>query len=207
MAEELPFNYYPKKKTAVFWVTFQGPLTPRIIGELGKKKVKTVQFGRDFNASIDDIPDGIVSIDLYYRFQQPITKLPSNLINFKLGSGYQHQINCWPPNIKTVYLCDNYHLIERLPPNLEKLIIDYSYTNQLLSPVPIMPLNLKFLGFTSVHINQLDIGLPPNLEVLQIERLYVNYIDEKLEEKQIPSTLTDIEVSKKLKFEIQSKEF
>ena len=38
--DELQFNYYPKKKTVVFWNTFTGPLTPNIITELENKKVK-----------------------------------------------------------------------------------------------------------------------------------------------------------------------
>ena len=191
---ELQYNYYPKKHLVIFWNDFKGPLTPNILSKL--VKIRTIVFGREFNSSIDELPDWIEFIKLNYKFQQKINKLPAKLIKMEFGSSYQHQICCnWPPHIKTINIEDNHHLIESLPPYLEKMIVGNKFLSKEQPPISLLPLNLKVLDICCIKIDNLDSVLPPTLEKLYINELYITSKDNHLETKFLPKTLVETKIN------------
>jgi hypothetical protein len=139
-------------------------LTPDVVNYLIHKKITKVEFSKEFNNSIDALPDTITEIkfDSNGRFSQPINKFPNNLQKIDLPLIFNNSLDMLPQSLTDL----SFHAFSRfnkplnnLPLNLTKLCVT-EYFNQSLD---ILPQSLRTLTIFGQYNLPLD-NLPQNLE-------------------------------------------
>lgn len=96
------------------------------------KQIKRVKFGKEFNQSLDNLPDGVIEIE------------------FVRDSIFNQKLDNLPQSLKILILNNSFNQpLDFLPNNLEKLYICYNYSNSLLN----LPTGLKSIGFTNKSFN------------------------------------------------------
>ena len=187
----MPDWFTIRKNSISFYNDFNQPLTQDIIDILVANKIKKIQFGREFNQLIDNLPDNIISIYLCYKFDKPITKLPKKLTWISLPNYYELRIDNWPQNLETLYLpsilgktydciplnIKNLHIGADINLKTKKNILDY------------LPITVKHLGICTIDFQMLNEHLPAFIEELSVFTIrYDNKIIDK-DEWCLPDTL------------------
>ena len=202
--ENLKLNFYRANyssvfhNTVVFWNSFKGPLNENILEFIRSKKIEIIEFGQNFNSSIDELEncESINLIRLHHIFQQQINKWPPKLVSLYMGMDYKFSIKYWPDTLRFLDLTNNFHLLLNLPPYIESLKLYNDTLNPYSSCINLsyLPINLLSLEIDCIGIEKLYDILNPNLKSIRIIKLFVNHKDEKIIREMIPNSLTDIQI-------------
>lgn len=130
------------------------------------KNLKQVVFGKNYDQSIDTLPDSVecISFEGFTAFNTKINKLPKSLERLEISGTFDHNIDCFPKYLKYLKIIGNFNSkISNLPEGLETLIFEGMF-NQKIYKFPSTLIELQFgNGF-----NQKLENLPKNLKYLTI---------------------------------------
>ncbi len=92
---------------------------------------------KDFNHSIDNLPNNLDTLILSGEFNQPINHLPSNLKHLMFWCKFSHPLCKLPPNLESlIFIDDNFnHPIDYLPNSIKNLELNKNY-DKLLPNIP-----------------------------------------------------------------------
>ena len=68
--------------------------------EIGKKGLKSLTFGNNFNQSVDNLPSGLEELVLGDNFNQSVDNLPSGLQELTISKNYDKPLDKLSPSVK-----------------------------------------------------------------------------------------------------------
>ncbi|ARF12465.1 FNIP repeat protein [Klosneuvirus KNV1] len=113
--------------------------------------LKRLFLGRDFDQSVDNLPNGLEVLHLGKNFNHPVDKLPSGLLELVVGESFNQSIDNLPDSI--IILKKN----------------NKSYRNTYNYPINKLPLNLEEFCWNFIsYVQQGSYVLPKKIRKLQL---------------------------------------
>lgn len=108
------FSHDEEKR--LFW---RGSRFNKCIDLLAETKLKSIEFGVNFDKSVSNLPETLETLILSGEFNQPLDNLPTNLIYLSLSNCLKFDCNLdyLPEGLETLILPENYYYrpIDNLP--------------------------------------------------------------------------------------------
>lgn len=159
-----------KRKKLVFKShSYNEPITSEFIDMLIRKKVEIIEFSRDFNQNVDNLPSTIKCLCFGMRFNIKINKFPDELTTLKLGYYYDHPLDNLPNKLLNLSTGKTFnHQLIYIPKLLRQLVIqNYNYSHSLdyipnsVNKLLIVGMNVEINYFPD-DIRSLSIGIIKN---------------------------------------------
>lgn len=130
--------------------------------------LEKLYLGINFNQSLDSLPETIkyIMFDEMYKFNKPLDNLPSGVeyLNLQFQNKYFHTINNLPNSIKYLELGEYKLPINKLPKELEELIIASPVEFKMMEiDAHIKTYELLYIGEFNTS-NKISIEIPNNLK-------------------------------------------
>lgn len=122
------FSYDEAKR--LFW---RGSRFNKCIDLLAETKLKSIEFGVNFDKSISNLPETLETLILSSEFNHPLDNLPTNLVYLSLANCLKFDCN-----------------LDYLPEGLETLILPENYYYR---PIDNLPIETKVLNLTQYQSN------------------------------------------------------
>lgn len=187
-------KYVIENDSITFSDSFNEPLTKETLDLI--KKCKKVIFGKYFNQTVNDLPEGIDHLKLGYHFNKKLDGLPSTLKELMLDMNFNYPLDFLPVGLTHLTIGCNYatkyeHSLDNLPNTLTHLILNLCECHKRLSnPIKNLPHSLSHLEISGSHTFTIckengETLLPPNLRYLKINANIVRFAN-------LPSGLTTL---------------
>jgi hypothetical protein len=122
------FSYDEAKR--LFW---RGSRFNKSIDLLAETKLKSIEFGVNFNKSVSNIPETLETLILSGEFNHPLDNLPTNLIYLSLANclKFDYNLDYLPEGLETLVLPENYYHrpIDNLPIGTKVLNLSQHQSN------------------------------------------------------------------------------
>ena len=133
---DTPVDYTRFENIKILKIIDNQPLSDKVLKYIEETGIKYLEFGVDFNYSLDKLPSCVEHIFFHpnSKFNQPLVNLPPNLKTLILGNGYWQSMEYLPcsllllgyhkflSNFKKKYGESDMHLDEVVNTNLPNLL-------------------------------------------------------------------------------------
>jgi hypothetical protein len=99
---DAPVDHSRLEKIKILKIIENLPLSEKILRYIEESQIKYLEFGSDFNYSIDKLPTCVEHIFFHpaSKFNQPLLNLPANLKTLILGSEYWNTMEYLPCSLR-----------------------------------------------------------------------------------------------------------
>jgi len=103
-----------------------------IFGENLPNKLKTINFGTNFNQFVDLLQESLEYIMFVSKFNKPVNNLPRELKSLIFGNAFNQPINNLPKNLIFLYLGNNFNqTLNYIPDNIKELFLGEKFSFKL----------------------------------------------------------------------------
>jgi hypothetical protein len=95
---DAPVDYSRLDQIKILKIRENLPLSEKVLQYIEESQIKYLEFGADFNYSIDKLPTCVEHIFFHpsSKFNQPLVNLPANLKTLIIGNGYWETLEYLP---------------------------------------------------------------------------------------------------------------
>jgi len=154
------YYYKIKKDILILGDNYNKKLSKFLINKIREKNILTIRFGKIFNKSIDNLPNGVENLIFDSDFfNNSVDNLPSTVKKLIFKQAFNRSIDFLPEGLTYLKLgWDFEQKLDNLPESLEYLDVGGSFNEHLNN----LPENLKILVL-GIYFNS-DVKFPKNIE-------------------------------------------